>query len=273
MHPTHWLIFTQAHSGPGYQDERNRTTGRVGGCPAKDTKECHVGYKWMVDTSDTGHRRGNHHAVPYKYDKKRPPAFTAVAASICELRIPYIFMWRKNTLRRMISNAANQHTTKRAIRKHIDPHAHAATSRDAQKLARYRPKLNTRNLLTDLNQAQIEQRNVVKLFEYHCGSDASKRQHWYEDLIDASPKSTVAWAQVLYQLGAWPRVDVARVKRLKRAEAEGAGLVTSHRVAAPQIMIHGSKPISATVGNYNAVYRVLKGTPHEWMLERHLEPK
>ena len=60
---------------------------------------------------------------------------------------------------------------------------------------------------------------------------------------------------------------------VKRAEAEGAGLVTSHRVAAPQIMIHGSKPISATIGNYNAVYRVLKGTPHEWMLERHLEPK
>ena len=84
-------------------------------------------------------------------------------------------MWRKNTLRRMISNAANQHTTKRAIRKNIDPHAHAATSRDAQKLARYRPKLNTRNLLVDLNQAQIEQRNVVRLFEYHCGSDAPRR--------------------------------------------------------------------------------------------------
>ena len=55
---------------------------------------------------------------------------------------------------------------------------------------------------------------------------------------------------------------------------QGAGLVTSFRNAhAPQVMIHGSKPISATVGNYNAVYRVLKGTPHEWMLERHLEPK
>ena len=101
-----------------------------------------------------------------------------------------------------------------------------------------------------------------------------RRQYWYEDLIDASPKSTVAWAKVLYQLGAWPRVDVERVKRLKRAEARGAGLVTSFRNAhAPQVMIHGSKPISATIGNYNAVYRVLKGTPHEWMLERHLEPK
>ena len=63
-------------------------------------------------------------------------------------------------------------------------------------------------------------------------------------------------------------------ERLRRAEAKGAGLVTSFRNAhAPQIMIHGSKPISATIGNYNAVYRVLKGTPHEWMLERHLEPK
>ena len=61
---------------------------------------------------------------------------------------------------------------------------------------------------------------------------------------------------------------------VRRAEAKGAGLVTSFRNAhAPQIMIHGSKPISATIGNYNAVYRVLKGTPHEWMLERHLEPK
>ena len=50
--------------------------------------------------------------------------------------------------------------------------------------------------------------------------------------------------------------------------------MTSFRNAhAPQVMIHGSKPISATIGNYNAVYRVLKGTPHEWMLERHLEPK
>ena len=92
--------------------------------------------------------------------------------------------------------------------------------------------------------------------------------------IDSSPKSSVAWAKVLYQLGAWPRVDVERVKRLRRAEARGAGLVTSFRNAhAPQVMIHGSKPISATIGNYNAVYRVLKGTPHEWMLERHLEPK
>ena len=51
-------------------------------------------------------------------------------------------------------------------------------------------------------------------------------------------------------------------------------LVSSFRNAhAPQVMIHGSKPISATIGNYDAVYRVLKGTPHEWMLERHLEPK
>ena len=79
---------------------------------------------------------------------------------------------------------------------------------------------------------------------------------------------------MLYHLGAWPRVDVERVKRLRRAEAKGAGLVTSFRNAhAPQVMIHGSKPISATIGNYDAVYRVLKGTPHEWMLERHLEPK
>ena len=54
---------------------------------------------------------------------------------------------------------------------------------------------------------------------------------------------------MLYQLGAWPRVDVERVKRLRRAEAKGAGLVTSHNMAAPQIMIHGSKPISATIGN------------------------
>ena len=93
-------------------------------------------------------------------------------------------------------------------------------------------------------------------------------------IIDASPKSTAAWAKVLYHLGAWPRIDVERVKRLRRAEAKGAGLVTSFRNAhAPQVMIHGSKPISATIGNYNAVYRVLKGTPHEWMLERHLEPK
>ena len=76
------------------------------------------------------------------------------------------------------------------------------------------------------------------------------------------------------RVGAWPRVDVERVKRLRRAEAKGAGLVTSFRNAhAPQVMIHGSKPISATIGNYDAVYRVLKGTPHEWMLERHLEPK
>ena len=94
------------------------------------------------------------------------------------------------------------------------------------------------------------------------------------DLIDASPKSTAAWAKVLYHLGAYPRVDIERVKRLRRAEAKGAGLVTSFRNAhAPQVMIHGSKPISATIGNYDAVYRVLKGTPHEWMLERHLEPK
>ena len=35
-----------------------------------------------------------------------------------------------------------------------------------------------------------------------------RRQYWYEDLIDSSPKSTAAWAKVLYHLGAWPRVGV-----------------------------------------------------------------
>ena len=64
------------------------------------------------------------------------------------------------------------------------------------------------------------------------------------------------------------------LNRTRGPEPKGAGMVTSFRNAnAPQVMIHGSKPISATIGNYNAVYRVLKGTPHEWMLERHLEPK
>lgn len=117
-------FFTaHAHTRPGFGNGyADSTHARVGGCVDKATT-CHMGYKWMVDTSDTGHRRGKQHFVPYRYDKKFPPGFTAVAASICELRIPYIFMWRKNTLRRMISNAANQHTTKSARRKHIDPHA------------------------------------------------------------------------------------------------------------------------------------------------------
>ena len=65
---------------------------------------------------------------------------------------------------------------------------------------------------------------------------------------------------------------VSREKRPPEFTAVAAS-ICDRNAHAPQIMIHGSKPISATIGNYNAVYRVLKGTPHEWMLERHLEPK
>lgn len=116
------FFAAHAHTRPGFGDGYADST-RVGGCVDKATA-CHVGYKWMVDTSDTGHRRGKQHFVPYRYDRKFPPGFTAVAASV----------WR------MISNAANQHTTKSARRKHIDPHAkdlaHAASARETQKLAR-----------------------------------------------------------------------------------------------------------------------------------------
>ena len=63
------------------------------------------------------------------------------------------------------------------------------------------------------------------------------------------------------------------IRRAKGAYAACHSMTSFRNAHAPQVMIHGSKPISATIGNYDAVYRVLKGTPHEWMLERHLELK
>ena len=120
-------------------------------------------------------------------------------------------------------------------------------------------RMNTRNLLTDLNQAQIEQRNGevrVPLRERRSKrrTGTKRRRRRRARRLKFSTSSAPGRAST-------PVVARAR-----------AGDV-ANRNAHAQIMIHGSKPISATIGNYNAVYRVLKGTPHEWMLERHLEPK
>ena len=133
-----WLVITKQRSGSRWfvDTMTERTGGLVPQTTEINCKGCSCGIrstvpggeedqacqcqlahhygKFIAQQENCG---GNHHfgfklMLPYGSDKAKKGSFDVLARSVCKLGIPAIFMWRRNVLRRKISNASNHHDTK-----------------------------------------------------------------------------------------------------------------------------------------------------------------
>jgi len=143
-----------------------------------------------------------------------------------------IFLFRRNLLRQLVSQLANNHD--RYLKQLNGTHkAHVHTKHEATILAKYKPRLNTTSLIWQLKQADEYTRGALE--------NLKSTRHitiYYEDLIVNKTK--------LFDV-----LDFLNVPRRK--------LVSRH------VKIH-TKPLSEYIDNWDEVYSTLNGTQYESFL-------
>uniref|UniRef100_I1PC03 Sulfotransferase n=1 Tax=Oryza glaberrima TaxID=4538 RepID=I1PC03_ORYGL len=143
-----------------------------------------------------------------------------------------IFLFRRNLLRQLVSQLANNHD--RYLKQLNGTHkAHVHTAYEASILARYKPRLNTTSLIRSLKQ--------VDDYTHDALENLKSINHitiYYEDLI----RNRTKLLDVL---------DFLKVPRSK--------LVSRH------VKIH-TKPLSEQIENWDEVYNALNGTQYESFL-------
>ncbi|XP_062211461.1 uncharacterized protein LOC133912635 [Phragmites australis] len=172
-----------------------------------------IGFKWMLNQGLVAN-----HADVVDYFNRR-----GVSA---------IFLFRRNLLRQLVSQLANNHD--RYLKQLNGTHkAHVHTRDEANTLARYKPRLNTTSLIWSLKQAGEYNRDALENLKsiHHITI-------YYEDLI----RNRTKLVDVL---------DFLKVPRRK--------LMSRH------VKIH-TKPLSEQIENWDEVYNALNGTEYESFL-------
>ncbi|WOL02784.1 hypothetical protein Cni_G11503 [Canna indica] len=172
-----------------------------------------VGFKWMLNQG----LMANHEEIVKYFDERGVYA---------------ILLFRRNLLRRLVSQLANDHDrrTKQLNGKH---RAHVHSEHEANVLAMYKPTINTTELMSSLLYANECVSNALDYFK--------STRHivlYYEDLISNRTKL----------------VDVLEFLRLPQRR-----LVSRH------VKIH-KKPLSKQVENWDDISSALKGTEYESFL-------
>ncbi|NP_001145331.1 P-loop containing nucleoside triphosphate hydrolase superfamily protein [Zea mays] len=172
-----------------------------------------IGFKWMLNQGLVAN-----HADVVDYFNRR-----GVSA---------IFLFRRNLLRQLVSQVANNHD--RLLKQLNGTHkAHVHTKREAHILARYRPRLNTTSLIWQLKRADEYTRDALENL-----NNTRHMSVYYEDVV----RNRTKLLDVLDFLG---------VPRRK--------LVSRH------VKIH-TKPLSEQIENWDEVYSALNGTQYEGFL-------
>ncbi|GJN41019.1 hypothetical protein PR202_gn00339 [Eleusine coracana subsp. coracana] len=193
---------------------------------------------------------GNKGAFDLKAPKKSPIALRMVVLAVTMLcgglvanhaeiadyfnrrGVSAIFLFRRNLLRQLISQLANNHD--RYLKQLNGTHkAHVHTRDEANILAKYKPRLNTTSLISSLKQADEYTRDALQNLKsiHHITI-------YYEDLIS----NRTRLLDVL---------DFLKVPRRK--------LVSRH------VKIH-TRPLSEQIENWDEVYNALNGTQYESFL-------
>ncbi|KAI8548708.1 hypothetical protein RHMOL_Rhmol07G0295000 [Rhododendron molle] len=174
-----------------------------------------VGFKWMLNQGVM-----QHHKEIVQYFNKR-----GVSA---------IFLFRRNQLRRMISLLANSYDSQAKILNGTHK-SHVHSSREAQILANYKPKVNATLLIHNLKEAE---KTIAKALEYFkC---TRKIVLYYEDIVSNRTKL----------------VDVQEFLRLPYRE-----------LTSSQVKIH-SGPLSKQIENWGDIQKAITGTPYESFLNQ-----
>jgi len=223
----------------------------------------HVGYKFM--TPGTMHEYCNKaHNMRYSLDAPRkgpaphsfvdeldPEAFEILARTVCSLEIPFVFMWRRNVLRRIVSFLANEHDKKKPSTSKHDAHP---KSEDAVKaLQKFKPTLRIASLVSSIDHELRTQRALEEAFarlQGSCIAARNARVLYYEDLVDGAPRAREEWEDMFARL----RIPYDFDDKLWHADADLK-------------VIHGSKPVLDTIANAQEVHDALASTPHAWMLQ------
>ncbi|PNT77287.1 hypothetical protein BRADI_1g60550v3 [Brachypodium distachyon] len=172
-----------------------------------------VGFKWMLNQGLVAN-----HAGVVDYFNQRG--------------VSTVFLMRRNLLRQMVSQLANNHD--RYIKQLNGKHkAHVHTRDEANILARYKPRLNTTTLIWSLKQADDYTRDALENLK-----SVRHMTMYYEDLIQNRTKL----------------VDVLDFLKVPRRK-----LVSRH------VKIH-TKPLSDQIENWDEVYNALNGTQFESFL-------
>ena len=267
-----WLVFTLQRSGSRWfvdtLDERSgglvfKNSGMEIKCGASSGCACHdVGsndtraVSTCINGLGAGFRdRGSHPGfkfmAPYGSLKFMAPygpaAFSVLAQAVCRLEVSFLFMWRRNVLRRIISNFANQRDTDHpALGAH---QAHPTNNIQVIALRAYKPRLDASKLVRMIESERKMQHSIEIAFAQlapNCDGAARTATFYYEDLLDANENSSAAWETVMQILRIPPGPKITRHK--------------THQV------IHGDLPVLQTVANPGDVARALNATPHAWML-------
>ncbi|XP_048334378.2 uncharacterized protein LOC107409085 [Ziziphus jujuba] len=125
---------------------------------AKNQCSAAVGFKWMLNQGLM-----EHHKEVLEYFNRR-----GVFA---------IFLFRRNLLRRMVSDLANSYD-RRAKLLNGTHKAHVHSAEEAEKLSEYKPEINSTSLITDLKNAEL---TVAKALEYF--NSTSHIILYYEDIF------------------------------------------------------------------------------------------
>uniref|UniRef100_A0A0E0GNN9 Sulfotransferase n=1 Tax=Oryza nivara TaxID=4536 RepID=A0A0E0GNN9_ORYNI len=172
-----------------------------------------VGLKWMLNQGLVA----NHADIADYFNRRGVSA---------------IFLFRRNLLRQLVSQLANNHD--RYLKQLNGTHkAHVHTAYEASILARYKPRLNTTSLIRSLKQVDDYTRDALENLK-----SINHITIYYEDLI----RNRTKLLDVL---------DFLKVPRSK--------LVSRH------VKIH-TKPLSEQIENWDEVYNALNGTQYESFL-------
>ncbi|KAK1363824.1 Nodulation protein like [Heracleum sosnowskyi] len=172
-----------------------------------------IGFKWMLNQG----LMENHKEIVEYFNRKG---------------VSVILLFRRNTLRRMVSMLANSYDRHAKLLNGTHK-SHVHSFEEADTLSRYRPTINSITLINDLKQMES---TVTKAIEYF-----NSTRHmilYYEDLIKNGTK--------LY--------EVQKFLGLPQMN------LTSH-----QVKIHRG-PLWEHIENWNDVNRTLGGTPYESFL-------
>lgn len=248
-----WLVITMNRSGSRWLvDTMAERTGKlVSKVREMHCDGCHCGAQ-RTDASASEcacalHRKYENcnttHAIGFKLMLKTSDGepHDSLAAGVCFHSIPVVFYWRRNVLRRIVSNIANKVSPQKT---HVAHEAHPRSESVASAIRAYKPSIDAKSLVHAIDSELRVRRSVEDSFwrlNETCEVARNAKVFYYEDMRDGVDGASAVWGDFFGTLKLW-------------------------RPDSTLTIIHGNEKLLDTVANPDAVTDALNQTEHAWML-------